>query len=248
MNKYRIRKSDIGTWDTYDPCGEMTARYASQAQAMRSLSFDIQNDRWSRTVFGHSWDPAFAVKRNTTEKVTSQTELDAALADPSVLLIDIHSSGEDWLELRSSDGVTVRVYGEAKVRVSGSARVMAFDRARVTASGSARVSAYDSTTVVAYGRSTVVANDSAVITAYDTATIMANGSVIVSARGSVRVMAYDTATIIAYGSTTVSASGCVAVHLHSPDATVTDLVPLGDKAPSCQVLYEVDINGDRVES
>jgi hypothetical protein len=85
----------------------------------------------------------------STRTVTTQAELDAALADSKV----------DWIEIRSPRGVWLEVGN------SGSATV--------TASDSATVTAYDSATVTAYGSATVTASGSATVTAYDSATVRA---------------------------------------------------------------------------
>ncbi len=77
-------------------------------------------------------------------RVATQTELDAALANPRVRSIDICSPAGVWLEVaqppaygsatvRAYDSATVRAYGSATVRASGSATVWAYDSATVRA-------------------------------------------------------------------------------------------------------------------
>ena len=82
--------------------------------------------------------------------VTTQAELDAALADKAVTWIEIRSPRGVWLDVVS--------YGSATVTAYGSATVTAYDSAPVTAYGSATVRAYDSATVRAYGSATVTAS------------------------------------------------------------------------------------------
>ena len=132
----------------------------------------------------------------TDRVVTTQAELDAALADASV----------DWIEIRSERGVWVELVS------SGSATVTAYGSATVRAYGSATVTAYDSATVTAYGSATVTASGSATVTASDSATVTASGSATVRASGSATVTAYDSAT--------VRATPKVAVHLHSGHAQI----------------------------
>ena len=75
----------------------------------------------------------------TTKTVTSQVDLDTALADSDVDLIIINSPQDVWLTLSQS--------GSATVRASDSARVEAYDSATVEGYDSATVRAYDSATV-----------------------------------------------------------------------------------------------------
>jgi hypothetical protein len=191
----------------------------------------------------------------TTTTVTTQQELDAALAsDADIIYID--SPAGVWLRIGSYDSATVRASGSATVRASGSATVEASGSATVRASGSATVEASGSATVRAYDSATVRAYGSATVEAYDTATVRAYGSATVRAYGSATVRAYDTATVRAYGSATVLASGSatveasthVAVHLHSARATVTGGVliditalVLNDPATWCG-YYGVQVN------
>ncbi len=136
--------------------------------------------------------------------VTTQQELDAALADKTVDWIDIRSPRGVWIEVRASDSATVRASGSATVRAYGSATVRAYDSATVHASGSA--------TVRASGSATVRASDSATVRASDSATVHASDSATVSAS--------DSATVHASDSATVHASAHTAVHLHSGRARV----------------------------
>jgi hypothetical protein len=168
--------------------------------------------------------------------VTTQAELDAALADKTVDWIEIRSPRGVWLDVVSSDSATVTAYGSATVTASGSATVTASGSATVRAYGSATVRAYDSATVRASGSATVRASGSATVRAYDSATVRASGSATVTASGSATVTAYDSATVRAYDSATVRASGSAtvrasgsatvratpkcAVHLHSGYAKV----------------------------
>ena len=127
----------------------------------------------------------------TTRTVTTQAELDAALADASVSLVIIDSPRGVWLRV-TSNGI-----GSATVRASGSATVEASGSATIEASGSATIEAWGSATVEAWG----------------SATVRASGSATVRASGS--------ATIEAWGSATIEATPWVAVHLHSARATVS---------------------------
>ena len=85
----------------------------------------------------------------STRTVTTQAELDAALAE-HVDIITINSPRGVWL--------TISHTGSATVRASGSATVWASGSATVEASGSATVEAWDSATVWASGSATVRAS------------------------------------------------------------------------------------------
>ena len=172
----------------------------------------------------------------TEKTVKTQAELDAALADETVEVIDIVSERGVWLTLpasdsatvqafdsatvRAFDSATVRAYGSATVEAFGSATVQAHGSATVRAFGSATVEAFDSATVEAFGSATVEAFDSATVRAFDSATVQAFGSATVQAfdsatveaYGSATVRAFDSATVQAYGSATVEAFGSATVH------------------------------------
>ena len=135
----------------------------------------------------------------STCTVTTQAELDSALADPAVDRVIIDSPRGVWLCV-TSNGVS-----SATVEASGSATVEAWGSATVEAWGSATVRASDSATVGAWGSATVEASDSATVGAWDSATVEAWGS----------------ATVRAWDSATVRATPWVAVHLHGARATVT---------------------------
>ena len=99
----------------------------------------------------------------TEIRVTTQAELDAALADPAITydehVIIICSPAGEWItvaddrgkDVRASGSATVRAWGSATVEAWGSATVRAWDSATVRASGSATVEAWDSATVRASG-------------------------------------------------------------------------------------------------
>ncbi len=91
-------------------------------------------------------------------RVTTQAELDAALADPRATQIIIDSPRGVWLTVRAYGSATVEAYGSATVRAYGSATVRAYDSATVEAYGSATVEAYGSATVRAYDSATVRAS------------------------------------------------------------------------------------------
>ena len=75
--------------------------------------------------------------------VTTQAELDSALADPAVDLVIIDSPHGVWLRVTSNgaNSATVTAYGSSTVRASGSATVTAWGSATVRAYGSATVRA-----------------------------------------------------------------------------------------------------------
>ncbi len=164
----------------------------------------------------------------STRTVTTQAELDAALAE-HVSTIIIDSPRGVWLTIsdsgsatvRASDSATVRAYDSAAVRASGSATVRAYASATVWAYDSATVAAYGSATVRASGSATVAAYGSATAWASGSATVWASDSATVRASGSATVRASDSATVWAYDSATVEASKWVAVHLFSARATVS---------------------------
>lgn len=64
-------------------------------------------------------------------KVTTQTELDEALADPAVETIEISSAHGVWLTIRDDRGKRVRAYDSANVWAYNSANVWAFNSAKV---------------------------------------------------------------------------------------------------------------------
>jgi hypothetical protein len=176
--------------------------------------------------------------------VTTQAELDAALAETEPACLHIKSSAGVWLTVgehgghdieasgsatvsasdsatvSASGSATVRAYGSATVRASGSATVHASGSATVSASGSATVSASGSATVRAYGSATVRASGSATVRASGSATVHASGSATVRAYGSATVRASGSATVSAYDSATVRASGSATVRA-SGSATVS---------------------------
>jgi len=163
----------------------------------------------------------------TCTVVTTQAELDVALAGATFPCIHIKSEAGVWLNLSASGSATVRAYGSATVRAYGSATVRAY--------GSATVEAYGSATVEAYGSATVRASGSATVRAY----------------GSATVEAYGSATVHAHGQSKVTAGSHVAVHLHSTQATITGGVlidvtqlDLTDAATWCD-HYGVDIQDGR---
>ena len=135
------------------------------------------------------------MKREYERTVTTQAELDQAIAD-EVEYVNIRSEAGVWLE--------VRAYGSSTVTAYGSSTVTAYDSSTVTACGSSTVTACGSSTVRAYDSSTVRAYDSSTVTAYDIST----------------VTAYDSSTVTAYDSSTVRARSGVAVHLHSGRAHI----------------------------
>jgi hypothetical protein len=161
--------------------------------------------------------------------VTTQNDLDTALAGDKADCIHIESPQGIWLKISSVpdgktvevrdtasvtawDSASVRASGSASVRASGSASVTAWDSASVRASGSASVTAWDSASVRASG--------SASVTAWDSASVTASGSASVRASGSASVTAWDSASVTASGSASVTASGSASVRA-SGSASVT---------------------------
>jgi hypothetical protein len=153
-------------------------------------------------------------------KVTTQAELDKALAVDGYTEIDICSPSGVWLAISDNNGKHVGASGSATVTAYGSATVRAYDSASVRAYGSATVTAYNSATVTAFDSATVTASGSASVTAFDSASVTAYGSATVRAYGSATVRAYGSATVTAYNSASVTASQYVAVHLHSKRVTI----------------------------
>ena len=164
----------------------------------------------------------------STRTVTTQAELDAALAE-HVDTITINSPRGVWLSIGDSGSATVEASGSATVEAWDSATVRAWGSATVEASGSATVEAWGSATVRAWGSATVRAWGSATVRASGSATVRAWGSATVRAWDSATVRASDSATVEASGSATVEAwdsatvraSKWVAVHLFSARATVS---------------------------
>ena len=109
----------------------------------------------------------------STRTVTTQAELDAALAK-RVSTIIIDSPRGVWLTISDSGSATVRAWGSATVRASDSATVEAWGSATVEASGSATVEASGSATVRASGSATVRASGSATVRASGSATVEAS--------------------------------------------------------------------------
>ncbi len=100
----------------------------------------------------------------STRTVTTQAELDAALAE-HVDIITINSPRGVWLTISHTGSATVEALGSATVRAWDSATVEALGSATVEASGSATVRAWDSATVEASGSATVAASGSATVRA-----------------------------------------------------------------------------------
>ncbi len=95
--------------------------------------------------------------------VTTQAELDAALASKATIYID--SPVGVWLTLTYS--------GSSSVVARGSSRVEARDSSSVVARDSSRVVAWDSSRVVARDSSSVVARDSSSVVAWDSSRVVA---------------------------------------------------------------------------
>ena len=186
----------------------------------------------------------------TDRIVTTQAELDAALADSSVDWIEIRSERGVWIEVSSTGSATVRAYGSATVSAYDSATVSAFDSASVSAYDSATVRASGSATVRAYGSATVRAFDSATVRAFGSASVSAFDSASVRASGSASVSAFDSASVSAFGSASVSAGSHVAVHLHSGRARVAggvliDHAAVDQSDPQTWCTYhDVRVDGD----
>ena len=103
----------------------------------------------------------------TTVTVTTQDELDAALAthgDDVDAEIIIDSPEGEWLKVTAYVPATVFASGSSSVHASGSANVYAHDSARVYATDSTYVTAYGSASVTATGSANVHVFDSARVT------------------------------------------------------------------------------------
>ena len=172
----------------------------------------------------------------TSRTVTTQTELDAALAD-AVDRIIIDSPSDTWLTITDSGSSHVTARGSSRVEAWGSSRVTAWGSShvtargssRVTARGSSRVEARESSHVEAWESSHVAARESSRVTARESSHVTARASSRVEAResstvtawGSSHVEARESSTVTAWESSHVTAGRYVAVHLHSATATVT---------------------------
>jgi hypothetical protein len=184
--------------------------------------------------------------------VTTQKELNAALADDTVAEIIIDSPRGVWLEIIHDKGKALRAYGSSTVTAYDSSTVTAYDSSTVRAYDSSTVTAYGSSTVTAYDSSTVTAYDSSTVRAYDSSTVRASGSSTVTAYDSSTVRAYDSSTVRAYDSSTVRAGKYTSVHLFSARVKVTggvvidvskiDLADITDWAD----YYGTDIIGGQV--
>jgi len=164
----------------------------------------------------------------TTRTVTTQAELDQALADKADQ-VDICSDAGVWLQITETGSSRVDARGSSRVVARGSSRVVAWDSSRVDAGGSSRVVAWGSSRVVAWGSSRVDARGSSRVDARDSSRVDARGSSRVDARDSSRVDARDSSRVDARGSSRVDARDSsrvvagkyVAVHLHSTRVTLT---------------------------
>ena len=166
----------------------------------------------------------------TQRTVTTQTKLDAALADQGISSIIIDSPRGIWLTRREglkvttqealdkalADGVTdliveapawayLEIRHDGLVRLFGSSRVVARGSSSVVARGSSRVVARESSSVVAWGSSRVVARESSRVEAWGSSSVEAWGSSSVVARGSSRVVARESSSVVAWGSSRVVA-------------------------------------------
>jgi hypothetical protein len=154
----------------------------------------------------------------STRTVTSQAELDAALAD-NAALIYIESPADVWLTLTET--------GSSRVVACGYSRVVAWDYSRVDARGHSRVVArgrvvaWDSSRVSARGSSRVVARGYSRVDACDYSRVDACDYSRVDARGHSRVVARGHSNVVACDSSRVKAGKYVAVHLHSQRVTLT---------------------------
>jgi len=131
-------------------------------------------------------------------EVSTQQELDAALARPNV--IPICAGAGSYV-----------VDGEATVRAADSATVRAAGSATVEAGGSASVEASGSSTVVVWDAVAVKAGDSVDVLAADDARVEASGSATVRALRRAKVVARHSVTVEAEHLTTVSVSDSVSV-------------------------------------
>ncbi len=135
----------------------------------------------------------------STRTVTTQAELDAALAK-RVSTIIIDSPRGVWLTISDSGSATVRASGSATVAAWDSATVRAWDSATVRAWGSATVRAWGSATVRAWGSATVEASKWVAVHLFSARATVSGGVVIdVSA-----LDLDDLATWIAYHGATVT--------------------------------------------
>jgi hypothetical protein len=113
-----------------------------------------------------------------TRNVTSQSELDAALADEADVIY-IESPAGVWLRLLAS--------GSSHVEAWGCSHVVAWGSSHVVARDSSHVVALDSSHVVAWGSSHVVARGSSHVVAWGSSHVEARGSSHVEARPLVAV-------------------------------------------------------------
>ena len=151
---------------------------------------------------------------NDTIIVTTQEEMDAAIANASIAQ-RIEVRGNGLISVNPQCPLDVWVLGSVTVTACGSAAVWACDSVTVTASGSATVWASGSATVWASGSSKVTASGSATVwssgsskvTAFDSASVWASDASVVTAFNSASVTACGSATVWASGSATVWASG-----------------------------------------
>ena len=107
--------------------------------------------------------------------VTTQAELDAALADQGVASIDIDSPRGEWLTVSDDHGKWINAWGASSVVVNGASLIGAYKNARIIAFGDA--------TVIAYGHTRIKAFDDVTIYAHEYANVKPNGSAIVYSIG-----------------------------------------------------------------
>ena len=156
----------------------------------------------------------------TTTTVTTQAELDTALANAVVDRIEIRSEQGVWLQLRPEREVFVDAWDNSSVVAWGNSSVVARDNSSVVAWGNSSVDAWDNSSVVARGNSSVVARDNSSVVARGNSSVVARGNSSVVARDNSSVDARGAAGVHAYGYGTVKAGPHVAVWLHRADATV----------------------------
>ena len=143
--------------------------------------------------------------------VTSQVELDAAIADRKT---HIEINALTVLELRVPDSFVPVVRSitswfvrllSGSVEARGSSRVEARDSSRVVARESSSVVARESSRVVAWESSSVVARESSSVVARESSSVEAWESSSVEARESSSVEAWESSSVEAWGSSRVVA-------------------------------------------
>jgi hypothetical protein len=163
----------------------------------------------------------------TIARVSTQNELDVALATPAPHEIWICGTGDfvlrdsaqhfvratDTSHVVARESSHVEARGSSHVVARGSSHVVAWGSSHVVARESSHVEAWESSHVVAWESSHVEARESSHVEAWESSHVVAWGAVLVRARDRANVKAASTLIVIMNHATTTSIEGGTVVQV-----------------------------------